>query len=247
MTRAVYLDLDGTLMGPEGGLFRGAGGDFSLAGACALRLLAEHRVPVVLVSGRTRAQLAETGRLLGADRVIPELGALDCGYPTLPGSSIKSTIEATGIVEALIAHERGNVERFSRPGVTREATILLRGRVSASAQAFIAIRSAGTLRLADNGAVGTDGERAWHLLPASAGKGPAVARDLARFGLDPAGSLAVGNSLEDLEMGRAGIRIAIVGNGVEGNPELAATAPWVTDRHFGEGVLEAVECFLQEP
>ena len=245
MSQAVYLDLDGTLMGPGGGLFSGADGAFSLAGVCALRLLAEELIPVILVSGRTRAQLSETGRLLGAARTIPELGALDCDYPTPAGTSIRDAIEATGIVDALIEREQGRLERFSRPEVTREATLLLRGHADQSTQAFVAEASSGMLRLADNGTIRADGARAWHLLPAAAGKGPAVARDMARADLDPSRCLAVGNSLEDLDMGTAGLQVAIVGNGIEGNPELAAAAPWVTREQFGAGVLEAVEHFLR--
>ena len=241
--RAVYLDLDGTLMGPGGGLFAGGDGGFTMAGATTLRMLAARQIPVVLVSGRTRTQLSETGRLLGAARVIPELGALDCGYPTPPGVSIREAIEATGIVEALVSRE-SRMERFSRPGIHREATVLLRGHAGPQASSSIESESGGTLRLADNGTVALDGARAWHLLPKSAGKGPAVARDVSAFELDPSRCLAVGNSLEDLEMREAGVPVAIVRNGVEGNPELAAGATWVTNGRFGEGVLEAVERYL---
>ncbi|MEK7817498.1 MAG: HAD family phosphatase, partial [Actinomycetota bacterium] len=66
-TRVVYTDLDGTLLGSGGSLFRNHAGDFTLAGALALEMLVSRGVELALVSGRSMRLLAENARMLGAD------------------------------------------------------------------------------------------------------------------------------------------------------------------------------------
>lgn len=106
--------------------------------------------------------------------------------------------------------------------------------------------SRGTLRLIDNGIATSDGRRTFHLLPAEAGKGPAVARDIARRGARPQDCLAVGDSRADLELAEVVGLMAIVHNGVEDDPTLDEDAPWVTSASYGAGVLEAVERWLAD-
>lgn len=242
--RVAFLDLDGTLLGPGGSLFTDARRGFTDAGGRALRLLREARVHVVLVSGRARAELADIAGVLGADDIIPELGAGDAGYSCPPGRSVVEAIEATGIVAEVIAASGGGLARFARPGRIREATVLLRGIAPAGIAEIVAERSGGALRLADNGRIAADGTRAFHLAPAGAGKGPAVARYLAARDVVPGTALAVGNSAEDLAMTDAGVRVALVGNVRTTDPDLAARAAWVTDASYGAGVLEAVSAWL---
>src|SRR5204863_8834312 len=73
--RALYADLDGTLLGPGGSLFLTPDG-LTDAGAEALTSLHRAGVTLVLVSGRTREQMREAGRILQARASIAELGAL---------------------------------------------------------------------------------------------------------------------------------------------------------------------------
>jgi len=242
--RAVYLDLDGTLLGPGGSVLAGEEGAVSDAGVHALMLLRERGVPVVLVSGRSRMRLETTALLLGADGILPELGACDCGYPAAPGQTVHDAIAATGIPAALLTREPDlEVHPAARWG--REGSHVYRGAVAADAAAWVVERSAGTLRLADNGRV--TGGNVFHLLPAAASKGGAVATDLARRGIDPAGCLAVGDSAEDAAMADHVGRFALVRNGAEADPVLAAGMPWITRAAYGAGVLEAVREWLGGP
>jgi len=124
--------------------------------------------------------------------------------------------------------------------------VLVSGRASAEGVAWVAAASAGSLRLVDNGVIGPGGERVYHLLPSPAGKAPAVARDLAVRDAEPAACLAVGDSLEDLELAAVVGHVALVGNAraVNGGALEDAAGVWVTEGCYGAGVLEADEAWL---
>src|SRR3981081_1662974 len=74
--RCLYVDLDGTLLGPGGSLLRGADGRFSLAGARALEACSRAGIEVVLYSGRRQSSVFEDARLIGQSSYIFEIG---CG------------------------------------------------------------------------------------------------------------------------------------------------------------------------
>ena len=241
--RVVYLDLDGTLFGPGASLLRGAGGGFSVAGVRALRRLHDAGVLVVLVSGRSRPRLAVAAEVLGADDFLAEMGACDCGYPTAPGQTVHDAIAATGIVDALLQREPG-LEPHPAARWGREGSHVFRGRVDGTAGTFVERYSDGALRLADNGRIAPD-THVFHLLPAAASKAAAVETDVRRRGVDPRRCLAVGDSAEDHAMGRSLGNVALVRNGADANPVLAAAAHWITDGAYGAGVFEAVDAWLK--
>ena len=236
-----YLDLDATLLGPGGSLFRGADGSSDAAGR-ALMLLHDAGVPVVLVSGRGRSRLDAIGRAIGAAGVLPELGALDIDYPTAPGQSVFDAIAATGIPDELLAREP-RLERHPY-APDREGSHVFRGLAGPEADAFVRRRSGGALCLADNGQAGEPGVWVYHLMPAGASKAAAVRADIARRAADPARCLAVGDSPQDLGIAEVVGHMAIVANGsaVAG---AAAAGAWVTAGSYGEGVLEAVRAWLE--
>mgnify|MGYP001815257104 CR=1 FL=1 len=244
MSRCAYLDLDGTLLGPGGSLLTEDGRSHSDAAVRALGLLREHDVPVVLVSGRSRVRLEAVAIAVGADGALAEMGALDVGYPTASGQTVHEAIVATGLPRRLLEREDGlEVHPLAAAG-GREGSYVVRGRAGPDAGAWIASESDGSLRLADNGHIG-GGHHVYHLLPAAASKARAVELDLERRGLDGRHSLAVGDSRQDLDMGRAVGTVAIVANGAEADTEVADAAPWVTAGRHGRGVLEAVGAWLE--
>ena len=73
--RAVYVDLDATLLGPGGVLLRGADKMFSLDGVRALQACDRAGAEVVLMSGRRQAQVMEDARLIGQGSYIFEAGS----------------------------------------------------------------------------------------------------------------------------------------------------------------------------
>src|ERR1700744_3686917 len=76
MLRALYVDLDGTLLGPGGSLFKAEDGSFSMDGPRVLQACARADVEVVIYSGRRYSSVFEDARLLGQKSFIFELG---CG------------------------------------------------------------------------------------------------------------------------------------------------------------------------
>ena len=82
--RCLYVDLDGTLLGPGGSLLRGGDGSFALDGVRALQACWRADVEVVLYSGRRQTSVFEDSRLIGSDSYIFELG---CGLVSTASSS----------------------------------------------------------------------------------------------------------------------------------------------------------------
>ena len=63
--RCVYTDLDGTLLGRCGSLFRDSEGEFSMLQARALEACHRADVEVVIKSGRREASVLEDAKLIG--------------------------------------------------------------------------------------------------------------------------------------------------------------------------------------
>lgn len=237
--RAVYLDLDGTLLGPDGDLLAGEDRGFSGAGVEALRLLRMEGIPYAFVSGRSQTRVEEAARMLGADSALGEIGALDAGYPTKPGQTVHDAIRETGIPAELLAREP---ELLDHPvsALGREGSHVLRGVVGADAGDWVTERSDGSLRLADNGRIGPGEVRVFHLVPTASSKALSVERDIARRGIDPEECLSVGDSREDMAIGDVVGTVALVANGATAEPRLVDMASFVTDASHGAGVLEAI-------
>src|SRR5436853_1729038 len=103
MLKCVYTDLDGTLLGKGGSLFRDADGLFTLLPARALEACFRAGVEVVIKSGRREAQVMEDARLIGQSAYIYEVGAglvID-GERTLLTGNLQPTEDKT--VHDLIA------------------------------------------------------------------------------------------------------------------------------------------------
>jgi hydroxymethylpyrimidine pyrophosphatase-like HAD family hydrolase len=264
----VYTDLDGTLLGKGSSLFRDAEGRFSLAQARGLEACARAGVEVVIMSGRREPQVHEAARLMGQTSYIYEAGcafAID-GEKTLmtgemtPGEdgTIYEQIEARGIPQLLFEHFGGRLEYHAPWHHGRVLSHLFRGKVDvAEANALLGERGDDDLRLLDNGAIGremaaVDGPtHAYHLVPRLVSKAAAVAAHARTRGYDPADCIAVGDSVEDLEVAAAVGRFFVVANGPERDPGLRSMlAAWdnatVTEGSMGDGFYEAVVSTLVE-
>jgi phosphoglycolate phosphatase len=260
--KCVYTDLDGTLLGRGSSLFRDADGGFSLAQARGLEACQRAGVEVVIMSGRREAQVAEGARLMGQRSYIYEAGcafSIDGETTLMTGEmaadergTIYEQIEARGVPQTLFDHFEGRLEYHSPWHRDRVHSHLFRGRVDVDeANALLGDRGDDDLRLLDNGAIGRempalDGPtHAYHLVPRLVSKAGAVAAHARARGYDPAECIAVGDSVEDLEVAAAVGRIFVVANGPERDPDLrAALAAWdnatVTEGRMGDGFYEAV-------
>src|SRR5436305_5379646 len=137
--RCVYTDLDGTMLGRDGSLFRDADGLFSMLPARALEACFRANVEVVVKSGRRRSTVAEFARLLGQTSFIYEVGAgivID-GEETLltgdlvprDGNTIHDLIEESGAPQLLLEHFAGRLDYHDPWHVNREISHLLRGTI----------------------------------------------------------------------------------------------------------------------
>jgi hydroxymethylpyrimidine pyrophosphatase-like HAD family hydrolase len=241
--RCCYIDLDSTLLGYGGSILRTEDNTPTDAGIRALEALDAAGVPFVFVSGRSRLRLETIGRLFGAHSVLPELGALEAGYPTAPGQTVLEAVSATGIIDELLARE---ALLEIHPGAIwgREGSHCLRGIASTDTAQWVTDYSGGALRFADNGRIGPGEIHVFHVLPAGASKAAAVRVHLSTHGFAPGACLAVGDSAEDLAMSALVGAFALVRNGADADPDLAARARWITEAPNGLGVLEAVTAWL---
>jgi hypothetical protein len=268
MLRCLYVDLDGTLLGPDGSLVTGADGRFSLLGVRALEACARAGAEVVIYSGRRRSSVWEAARLIGSRAFIFELG---CGLvvdgelewltdglkPSLESGSIFDQIEASGVVSLLLERFAGSLEPHAPWAAARDVSHLFRGSVPLS-EVDDVLAAAGfgdRFRLLDNGVIpeararglmpGLEVVRAYHLVPAGASKGRAVARHLQNRGYAPSECIACGDSREDLSAAGVVGTFWLVANAVERDPGLAAEVSGRTDvrvctEGYGAGVYEAV-------
>jgi hypothetical protein len=264
----VYTDLDGTLLGRGSSLFRDPEGAFSLSQARALEACHRAGVEVVVMSGRREPQCHELARLIGQTSYIYEAGcalSIDRETTLLTGEmvpdesgTVYEQMEERGIPKLLFEHFEGRLEYHSPWHAGRVLSHLFRGKVDVEeGNELLAANGAGDLRLLDNGAIGTpmaaiEGRtHAYHLVPRGVSKAGAVAAHARARGYDPAECIAIGDSVEDLEVAAAVGRFFVVANGPENDAGLRGRlARWenasVTEGSMGEGFYEAVVATLME-
>ncbi|MEP6697301.1 MAG: hypothetical protein ABJA34_10530 [Pseudonocardiales bacterium] len=231
----VYTDLDGTMVGPGGSFFRTESGELTLEPARALVALQAARATLVLVSGRTRRQLAEAARIFGADGYVGELGAVvgwDGGrqHEVLRGTMPErygtdtplQVLRGLGVVDDLFARWPGSLAWHSPWHIEHESNAMLRGSIDVEAvDRWLHERGLGWLRLRDNGVLPEPGAtHVYHLMPDGLSKGLGIARDLSRRGLQRADAVAIGDSASDLDMAPYVRRIWVVANGAR-NSQMA--------------------------
>ncbi|MGI8730961.1 MAG: HAD family hydrolase [Solirubrobacteraceae bacterium] len=262
--RALYVDLDSTLLGPDGALLRGGDRQFSLMGVRALEACHRAEVEVVLMTGRRKATVAELARLFGQRAYIYESGSclvvdgeeLWLTGELMPGPSgtIHEQIEASGAPALLLEHYAGRLEYHDPWHHGREVSHLFRGLVDASeVDELLASAGHGALRLVDNGGVhrrspdlvGLDQVRAYHLVPRGASKANAVARHMRAQMIASEEAIAVGDSREDLETAAHVGAFWFVANALQRDPSLRDAIAGranvhVAEQTHGAGVYEAV-------
>ena len=234
--RRVYADLDGTLLGPGGSLFSSPQGPTG-APAGAVAALATAGIDLVPVSGRTRDQIRETARMLGAAAYIAELGGLVVSrtdgrdeitrnYGTFPGPGTPfDSIARSGAAGFLLDAYRRRLEPHAPWSfLPRECSMLLRGQVELEeARGRLSANGYGWLDLLDNGIIHSRGGRfpdldveevhAYHLVPKEVSKRSAVALDRDAAGVDAAACILVGDSPSDADVAPEVAAVFIVSNG----------------------------------
>jgi hydroxymethylpyrimidine pyrophosphatase-like HAD family hydrolase len=260
----LFSDVDGTLVGRDGSLLADLDGRPTLAAAEAL--VAAHRagLEVVLVSGRTAAQLREAGRLLGTRDAVAELGTVlvrgrevELRWGEAPrdlGDCPAQALERSGALAAVLEGFAGRIEPHSPWHLGRRGTCLLRGQVDPAAAAdLLAGRGLGWARLLDNGRLrgayphlGPGPTHAYHLLPAGVSKAGTAAAYLAGRGLEATRAAAIGDSPADLELAGVVAAMFLVANGAWAAGDGDSASPViVTPSAAGQGWAEAVTALLE--
>ena len=249
--RCLYADLDGTLLGPDASLIRGADGHFSLDSVRALQACDRAGVEVVLYSGRRQQSVFDAARLIGQRSYIFELGCglvldgelewLTDGVVPGEGASIYDQIEASGAPELLLDHFDGRLEYHTPWATGREVSHLFRGAVDLDEVASLLDAAGfGWLRLVDNGVISVASERlsglprihAYHLIPSGSSKARAVARHMQNRGYAPRG-VHRRRRLEGGHVGRLGRRLLLAGGQRAGARSLAGRRSAGTRRRPG--------------
>jgi hydroxymethylpyrimidine pyrophosphatase-like HAD family hydrolase len=267
--RALYVDLDGTLLGRGASLLHDGEGAVTLDGVRAVQACLRADVEVVLMSGRRRAQVLEDARLLGQASFIYEAGAcvvLEGEEHWLTGDlmpgelTIAEQIEQSGAPAMLLEHYAGRLEYHEPWHVDREVSHLFRGLIdSLEADALLAERGHANLRLLDNGVVNRrspalaelDHVRGYHLVPKSASKASAVAFHRQARGYAREQVFGAGDSREDLACAEHVGVFWLVANAVERDPSLRADVARhenvrIAESGHGAGVYEAVVSTLMQ-
>lgn len=270
--RVVYVDLDGTLLGPGGSLFAAPDGGITLRAADAVAALHRHGVDLVPLSGRTVPGVREAARLLGSASFIAELG----GMTSFKGEIIQNNGAFSGLGSPFQAMARSGaaallMEAFAGrfephapwAHLDREVSMLFRGHLRLEeARALLDGAGFDWLSLEDNGIIprklprsgtdrfpGLDVEEvhAYHLVPRGVSKAAAAAADLARRGLGPESAVGFGDSPADAELASHVAAVFVVANGKR---SVEAGGPWpdnvyLTEASYGEGFAEVVLTLLE--
>jgi hypothetical protein len=259
--RCVYTDLDGTLLGAGASLFTDHEGGFSMMQARALEACHRAGVEVVIMSGRRRVQVHEDARLIGQTSFIFEAGsAFSIDGETYmatgdfvheDGMTLVEQVSSRGVPELLLEHFDGRFEYHEPWHLDREMSHLFRGEVDTEeANALLERHGHEDLRLLDNGAIrrkmpGIEVAHVYHLVARGASKASAVAAHSRARGYEPEQTIAVGDSLEDLEAAGSVGRFFMVANGPERDAGVRSALPafpnaTVTEGRAGDGFYEAV-------
>jgi hydroxymethylpyrimidine pyrophosphatase-like HAD family hydrolase len=269
--RCLYVDLDGTLLGRDGGLLVDGDGAFSTAAVRALEACHRADVEVVIFSGRREAQVREDSRLIGSTAYIFEVGAglvvdgelewLTDGVVPVDGRTIFDLVADRGAPDLLLEHFAGRLEFHEPWHLARDVSHLFRGHVDvAEADRVLADAGMADLRLVDNGRLhrrntptlpDLDGMHAYHLIPAGTSKARAVRRHMQIRAYAPEECIAVGDSREDMEAAAAVGTFWLVANAVARDPDIVADIRGrenirLAQEGFGAGVYEAVVTTLAE-
>jgi HAD superfamily hydrolase (TIGR01484 family) len=265
--RCVYTDLDGTLLGRGGSVFHDFEGNFSRKQSLALEACDRVGVEVVIKSGRRESSVIEDAKLLGLRSYIYEAGCavvIDDERSLLTGewipnddATVAEQMIAAGVSDLLFERYPGRLEYHSPWHADRVLSLLYRGDVDVE-EAQEALGAAGhdNLRFLDNGAIsesmpGIEVAKAYHVVPAGVSKARAVAFHMQARGYAPEECIAVGDSLEDLDVADVVGRFFVPANGPERDPKLVEAIAGranvtVTEGRSGDGFYEAVVSTLAQ-
>lgn len=225
MLRALITDIDGTLTDETRRLNTAAVG--------VIRDLVDHQIPVVLASGNTACFMDALCRMIGTNGTfIGENGGV---YRLL----FEGDLQILGDNQVARTALKRLGEYYRQQGI--ELEVYSPGYRFAD-QAFARTVPVSEVRrlLGDLAVKVLDTGFAIHLHPPGITKEVAFQRLSEEIGIPPQDFLAVGDSLNDLEMMRSAGLKATMANGHE---ELRRVAGYVSGKRYGEGFVDIIKHF----
>ena len=223
MLKALLTDIDGTLTDPSRRISTGS--------IEAIRSLTDRGVRVVLASGNTSCFMDALCKMIGTDGtfIAENGGVFRTGFT--------GTLHITGdqgeckkALEVLQAYYRPKGQELELFNVTYRFADLAFARTVPVEEVKTILREH-PVQVIDTG-------YAIHLQSLGVNKGTALVALAQEMGLSPADFLAVGDSVNDIQMLRtAGTGIAVA----NAHPETKSVADYVTEKGYGDGFTEAVK------
>jgi hydroxymethylpyrimidine pyrophosphatase-like HAD family hydrolase len=239
----LYVDVDGTLVGPGGNLLW----DGTTRVVDALLRAGRAGMTIVPITGRNRVQVFELCRLLGLPRGIGELGCVhveghdvryELGAFPFAGRTPVEVMHADGVIDFVL--QQAELEPHEPWNAGREATFLLRGRAdTAAVDAALEAAGFGWCVLVDNGRIRGGERHAYHVAPTGTGKASGVRIDRARHELALERTAYIGDAASDLDCAREVGELWLVANADTG-----AEWPHRTAGPYSEGVAELIDELL---
>lgn len=139
----------------------------------------------------------------------------------------------SGAVDTLLARFKGKLEVHELKGSAREVTFVMRGSVDTSPggeveqvlrqiELPLQLLDNGVIHPKEHGLLDVDEVHVYHLMPRGAGKGKAIALDMAAKGLTPQQTISLGDAEGDIAMGLATGSFVFVDNHKQSGPEAYA-------------------------
>lgn len=226
MLKALITDIDGTITGPDRRI--------DTESILAIRSLIGSEIDVILASGNTACFMAALSRMIGTNGTfIAENGGVfrigfggsltingDQTAPRTALATVQKHFRAQSIELDLYSPDYRYADRaFARTVPVEEVREVLKGQ---------------PVQVIDTGF-------AIHIQSPDVNKGTALRALALKIDLDPASVLAIGDSLNDLQMLKtAGVAVTLA----NGHPELKGVAQYVTGKEYGEGFVEAIEKYF---
>lgn len=223
MLKALLTDIDGTITDPSRRISTGS--------VELIRSLLDSGTEVVLASGNTACFMDALSKMIGTKGtfIAENGGVFRVGY----SGSLRIKGDQTvcrKALEVLQAHFRVSgreLELFSAP--YRFADLAFARTVPVDEVKSV---------LRDHPVQVLDTGYAIHLQAPGINKGTALVALAEEMGLSPADFLAIGDSLNDIQMLKtAGIGITVA----NAHPDTKAVARYVSGKEYGEGFMEAIE------
>ena len=223
MLKALVCDIDGTITDSHRRM--------NTAAVECIRRLADEKVDVVLASGNTSCFMDALCRMIGTGGIfIAENGGVyRIGFDNplhLQGDQSRCW-NAFRILDTYYRKKGITVQLYS----DRYRFTDLAFARTVPADEVREILSGKDIKVVDTG-------YAIHLQVPEINKGVALDRLSVEMGLTPSDFLAIGDSVNDLEMlAKAGVGVAVA----NANHQAREVAAWVTQEKYGEGVVEAIK------